>query len=188
VNRPIRLAGLVGSLRSGSYNRQLFLEAQRLVPAGVDLYEVPIRDLPLYDADLTPPPPAVETFFQALREADGLLIVTPEYNYSIPGGLKNAIDWASRDPEQATLFGKPAAIAGASGGLFGTVRAQLHLRHVLMFLDMDVVNKPEVLVTLASQKFDEHGRLTDPMARDLLQQLLQALVEKVRRRIPTPVG
>jgi chromate reductase len=178
---PIRIAGLVGSLRAGSYNRMLFEEARRLMPSGVTLYEVAIRDLPLYDADLTPPP-AVQRFLADLRQADGVLIVTPEYNYSIPGGLKNALDWASRDPDHATLHGKPAAIVGASGGGFGTVRAQLHLRHVLVFLDMDVVNKPEVLVTFAATKFDDQGRLTDSTALTLLRDLVNALVDKIRNR------
>lgn len=186
--RTIRLAGLVGSLRTGSFNRRLYEEAERLLPRGVELVEAPIGHLPLYNADLTPFPPAVERFVNDLRAADGVLIVTPEYNYSIPGVLKNALDWASRDPEQTALHRKPAAIAGASGGGFGTVRAQLHLRHVLVFLDMDVVNKPEVLVTFAAQKFDENGRLVDETARELLRQLLEALVGKVRNRLAATVS
>jgi chromate reductase len=152
-----------------------------VVPAEVELYEVPIRDLPLYDEDLGTPP-VVEHFLTALRGADGILFVSPEYNYSVPGVLKNAVDWASRDPEKASLHRKPAAMMGASSGLFGTVRGQLHLRHVLMFLDMDVVSKPEVHIIEAPLKFDESGTLTDDQAKNLVAGLLEALAAKVRNQ------
>ena len=125
-------------------------------------------------------PPAVERFREQIRAADALLFATPEYNYSMAGVLKNAIDWASRPPEQP-FSGKPAAILGASAGRFGTARAQYHLRQTLVFLDVHPLNKPEVMISSAQNAFDAQGRLLDDKARELIQQQLQALQLWVRR-------
>src|SRR4029079_3753349 len=118
-----------------------------------------------------------------IRAADAVLIVTPEYNYSIPGVLKNAIDWASRPYGDSAWQGKPVAVMGASVGLFGTARAQYHLRQCFVFLDMDPVNQPEVMIGNAAQRFDAQGNLTDETSRKLIAGLLDALAEKARSRM-----
>ncbi len=141
-----------------------------------------LSKLPIYDADVESDegfPPAVVDLRQELAEADALLIATPEYNFSIPGGLKNAIDWASRGGAAAPLNHKPAAILGA-GGRLGTIRAQMHLRQILMHNDLQVVAKPEVLIDRAWEKFED-GRLIDDRHRDQITRLLEALAETVRR-------
>jgi chromate reductase len=172
----VKVVGISGSLRKGSYNTAALRAACELVPDGLAIEVADISELPLYNDDVRVqgfPPPA-----QALREkiaaADALLFATPEYNYSIPGVLKNAIDWASRPPD-VPLLGKPVAMLGASPGILGTARAQYHLRQCCVFLDMHPVNKPEVFIAQAASKFDAQGRLTDQTARDLIGQLLVAL-------------
>ena len=157
--------------------------ANEVLPEGVTLQIVSMSDLPLYNADLDLPlaterPAAVNAFRDALAAADGLVIVSPEYNYSIPGGLKNAIDWASRGTD-SPLLRKPVAVMGASPGGFGTVRMQLAFLPVFLFLDMKPVYKPEVHVSQAHQKFDANGQLTDEKTREVIQQKLQALKEMV---------
>ncbi len=118
---------------------------------------------------------------QRIREADAILIVTPEYNYSVPGVLKNAIDWASRPYGDSAWNGKPAAIMGASIGAIGTARAQYHLRQMFVFLNMFAVNQPEVMIGNASERFDAQGNLTDETTKDLMRQLLQNLVDWTRK-------
>jgi len=122
-----------------------------------------------------------EIYKEKIRQADALLIATPEYNYSVSGVLKNAFDWASRPPSQSVLMGKPTAIMGASPGQFGTVRAQLHLRQSLLYVNAQTLNKPEVFINHASQKFDADGNLLDEKARQLIRTLLDALVQTARR-------
>jgi chromate reductase len=135
-----------------------------------------LEGLPLYNADLEGNlPPEVVEFKEKVRDADALLIATPEYNYSISGVLKNAIDWASRPPTGNPLEGKPVAIMSASGGKFGGARAQYHLRQVFVFLDMHPINRPEVMLSDASNNIDEKGNLTNPQTRQLISQLLEAL-------------
>ena len=142
------------------------------------------RDLPLYDEDLRAaglPAPAAR-LRDEVEHADAILVATPEYNYSLPGGLKNAIDWASRPPNQP-FAGKALGIMGASGGVSGTMRAQYHLRQVAVYLDMHAVNKPEVFVRNAAAAFDAGGRLVDPASREAVRALLEALAalsEKLR--------
>lgn len=175
--------GISGSLRKGSYNTLLLHAANDVLPEGVTMQIVSVGDLPLYNADLDLPaaterPAVVSAFRDALAKADGLVIVSPEYNYSIPGGLKNAIDWASRGTD-SPLVGKPIALMGASPGGFGTVRMQLAFMPVFLFLDMKPVYKPEVHVSQAHQKFDANGQLTDAKTRELVQQKLQALKDIV---------
>lgn len=183
----IQIAGLIGSLRTESFNRGLYRYAVEAAPPGVDLFEVPIGDLPLYNEDLGAPR-VIERFWEALRPADAVLFVTPEYNYSIPAPLKNAVDWASRDPLVAALHGKPAAVMGASPGQFGTVRAQTHLRSSLAFLDMQVISKPEVLVTQALTRFDASHTLTDTVTQDRVRALIERLADRVREERTVAVG
>ncbi len=135
-----------------------------------------IGDIPLYNEDVRAEgyPPSAQRLREQIRAADALLLVTPEYNYSMPGVFKNAIDWASRPPEQP-FAGKPAAIMGASGGRIGTARAQYHLRQSLVFLGVLPINKPEVMIGSAQNVFDEDGRLTDEPTRKIIVELLVAL-------------
>jgi chromate reductase len=173
---PVRIAAFCGSLRKESFNRKLLAACIELKPADMIVETVEIRDLPLYDQDLMDAgaTPAVKTFRERVAAADGFLFVTPEYNYSIPGGLKNAIDWASRPPA-APMFAKAAAVLGASPGPVGTARAQYHLRQMGVFLDLHFVNKPEVMVGTAPSKFDAAGRFTDETGRGLIKELLANL-------------
>ena len=185
-DNDLRIVGVAGSLRKGSYNRALLRAAQELAPDGMTITVAEIGNLPLYDADVEAAgvPAPVAAFRQAIRQADALLIATPEYNYSIPGVLKNAIDWASRPPADSALRQKPTAIMGASGGAFGTVRAQLALRQSLQFTETQVMLKPEVLVAKAQDRFDADGRLIDEPTRQLLQRFLEALAAWTRRLQP----
>jgi len=181
---PITVCALVGSLRKGSYNRYLTHACQELAPDGmtIEIFDR-LRELPHYDADLdgaTPPEPVV-ALRSTIAQANALLIVTPEYNYSIPGVLKNAIDWASRPAGKSCLNKKPAAILGASTGLMGTVRGQLALRQSLLFTETYALLKPEVMVTKAADKFDAEGRLTDEPTRTFVRQLLEALIPWTNR-------
>ncbi len=176
----MKIAGISGSLRKGSYNTFLLKTAEQLLPEGVSLTIAAIDGLPLYDADLDLPatetrPDSVNTFRRVLAEADAILIASPEYNYSIPGGLKNAIDWASRGTD-SPLLNKPVALIGASPGLMGTVRMQLAFLPVFQFLNMKPVQKPEVLISQANTKFDEQGNLLDEKARELLGRKIEGLI------------
>ena len=179
----IQLVGMSGSWRKGSYNTMLLKAALKLLPADVSMEIISIADIPLYNADLDLPaakqrPEAVEHFRKMLTDADGILISSPEYNYSIPGGLKNAIDWASRG-EDSPLLHKPIAVVGATTGLWGTARMQVAFHNVFLFLDMKPVYKPEVLVAQTEKKFDKNGNLIDEMAKKLLKQKLEALKEMI---------
>ena len=180
----IQLVGLSGSLRKGSYNTMLLKAASQLLPLNVSMEIISIEDIPLYNADLDLPsakqrPKPVEHFRKILTDADGILISSPEYNYSIPGGLKNAIDWASRG-EDSPLLRKPVAVIGATTGLWGTTRMQLAFHNVFLFLDMKPIYKPEVLVAQAEKKFDKSGNLADETTKKLLKQKLEALKEMIQ--------
>jgi chromate reductase, NAD(P)H dehydrogenase (quinone) len=172
----LNVLGISGSLRSGSTNTALLREAVRLAPAGMQIEIASIRDIPLYDGDLEAGgfPPAVIAFQQRFRAADALLIACPEYNFSIPGVLKNVFDWLSRPPEQTITNGKPVAIIGA-GGRLGGARAQYHLRQVCSCLSMLPVARPEVFVVNAWEKVNADGRITDPAIRKQVSELLVAL-------------
>ncbi len=178
----LNVLGISGSLRKGSYNSAALRAAAELAPAGmtIDIFDR-IRELPLYDEDLRQQgfPPAAEALREEIKAADALLIVTPEYNRSIPGVLKNAIDWASRPPEQP-FQGKPIAIMGASGGVLGTARAQYHLRQCFVFLDGRILNRPEVFIGQAQNRFDPNGKLTDEGTRKIVGEMLQALADWTR--------
>jgi chromate reductase len=182
MSKPIRILGIAGSLRRESYNRAALRAAAQLVPEGaaIDIFE--IDGIPGFNEDEEQNPPAkVAELKRLIREADAVLFVTPEYNYSIPGVLKNAIDWASRPYGDSAWAGKPAAIMGASVGIIGTARAQYHLRQMMVFLNMFPVNQPEVMIGNASQRFDADGNLTDEQTKMFIRQLLQNLVEWTRR-------
>lgn len=177
------LVGVAGSVRADSYNAKLLRAAGEVLPEDAELHILRIDNLPFYDQDLEGQgvPKVVEDFRAAIRAADGLVIATPEYNYSMPGVLKNAIEWASRPITAPALAGKPVALMGASTGAFGTVRAQLALRQVFAGTNNAVVNRPEVLVGMAASKFDEDGRLTDPQTVAFLRQSMLTFVEHLRR-------
>ncbi len=181
MNKPIRILGIAGSLRRKSFNRAALRAAQQLVPedAVLDIFE--LDGIPVFSEDDEPQPPAkVVEFKKRIREADAILFVTPEYNYSIPGVLKNAIDWASRPYGDSAWTDKPAAIMGASVGTLGTARAQYHLRHVFVFLNVHAVNQPEVMIANATQNFDSEGKLTNETTKNLIRQLLANLVTWTR--------
>src|SRR5574338_1056696 len=162
MSKPIRILGIAGSLRRDSYNRAALRAATELVPEGatIDIFE--LDGIPGFNQDEEQNPPAkIAELKKRVREADAILFVTPEYNYSVPGVLKNAIDWASRPYGDSAWNGKPAAIMGASIGTIGTARAQYHLRQSMVFLNMFPLNQPEVMVGNCADKFDENGNLTD---------------------------
>ncbi|MGH6611460.1 MAG: NADPH-dependent FMN reductase, partial [Burkholderiaceae bacterium] len=171
------ILGISGSLRSGSYNTALLRAALEAVPDGTQMELARIDDFPLYNEDVRQAgfPPPVQRLREQIARADALLIVTPEYNYSIPGVLKNAIDWASRPPDQP-FNEKPIALMGASPGMLGSARAQYHLRQCFVFLNAFVLNQPEVMVAKANERFDQEGRLTDEATRKQAVKQLQALV------------
>ncbi len=182
MSRPIRILGIAGSLREKSYNRGALRAASELAPEGATVEIFDIDGIPGFSEDDEQNPPAkVTELKRRIREADAVLFVTPEYNYSIPGVLKNAIDWASRPYGDSAWNGKPAAIMGASVGAIGTARAQYHLRQVMVFLNMFPINQPEVMIGNASERFDADGNLTDEATKEFIRQLLQNLVEWTRR-------
>ncbi len=180
MNRPLRVLGVSGSLREGSYNTAALRAAQAVAPAGMQIEIAALGDIPLYNADTETGdgfPPAVDRLREQAASSDALLFASPEYNYSVSGVLKNAVDWLSRPPD-SPLNHKPTAILGA-GGRFGTLRSQLHLREILRHNDARVVGKPEVLIDRASTKFDDGLRLTDERAADQIQRLLVELAALV---------
>ena len=180
---PFTVLGIAGSLRRGSYNRGLIRAAVEVAPAGTTVIPYDLADLPLFNADVEAQgdPPSVAAFKRAVREADALLIATPEYNHCVPGVLKNAIDWASRPARASVLTGKPVAIMGASTGGGGTARAQAHLRDGLSYTNGLVLPLPEVLVPFADSKFDAESTLTDPDTREALRDLLVSFAAWTRR-------
>ena len=173
----VKVTGFGGSLRKKSFNRALLYECPALMPENSELTIFDISEIPIYNQDneIDLPKP-VKDFKDAIRSSDALLVVTPEYNYSIPGFLKNAIDYASRPADDNVFKHKPVALMSASISILGGSRAQYHLRQVFVFLDSYVINKPEVFVTLANTKFDENLRLVDETAKGFMKQLLQNLV------------
>ena len=174
----MKVLGIAGSLRQGSYNRSLLRAARELLPEGVELVEFDIGSLPFYDGDVEAAgdPEPVVALKDAIREADALLIATPEYNRGIPGVLKNAVDWASRPPMGSPLAGKPVALMGASTGRGGTALAQQQLREALEFPRAAVLDEPLLLVPEAYMRFDEHGELVDDGVRAEVAELLDSLV------------
>lgn len=187
MTEPVHWVGISGSLRKESFNTWLLHAVNELLPGNVTMDILPIGDIPLYNGDLDIPavskrPDAVNIFRKALAKADGVIIVSPEYNYSIPGGLKNAIDWASRG-EDSPLLKKPVALLGATPGMWGTVRMQQAFHPLFQFLNMQPVYQPEILIAQAKEKFDSRGKLTDEKAKQLIRkklETLQKLTEKCK--------
>lgn len=178
----IKILGIIGSLRKGSFNKMLMDAAAGMLPADAELEIFDIDGIPPFNQDLEQNPvEKVKELKAAVRAADAILFATPEYNYSIPGVLKNAIDAASRPYGDNPFDGKPVAIMGASVGMMGSGRAQYHLRQSCVFLNMFPINQPEVMVPFADKAFDENGRLLDEDTKVYLKQLLEALVEWTRK-------
>jgi chromate reductase len=187
---PITIAGLCGSLRKASFNRMALTQFGKSLPEGARLVPVEIGEFPLYNQEILDAgaPGPVTLARDTILAADAVAIATPEYNYSTSGVLKNAIDWLSRLTPQP-LAAKPIALLGASMGLFGSGRAQYHLRQTLVFLDGRPINKPEVMIAAAHQKFAADGTLNDEMAVKLIKDLGAALVKEVHRfRAAASVG
>jgi chromate reductase len=183
-NNTLKVLGIVGSLRRNSYNKALLRAAQQIAPDSISIETYDYLDsIPPYNEDVQNQsfPAVVSAFKQCIRDADGILIVTPEYNYGIPGVLKNAIDWASRPYGDSAWEGKPLAIMGASTGQGGSVRSQLQLRHAAVFLNMHPINRPEVLVANAKTKFNDNLELTDAATRQFIRQELEAFAQWIER-------
>jgi chromate reductase len=177
----VSLLAICGSLRTASINRALLRIVGDQLPEGTTylIYEG-LEHLPIFNNDHTDPDP-VTALKAAIAAADGLVIGVPEYNYSIPGGLKNALDWVSRPPATSPMRGKPVGIVGAASGMSGTIRAQTHLRQMLVYSDCPTLNQPEVCIPRAHERFDKDGHLTDDSTRVLLARFGVALVEFVER-------
>jgi chromate reductase len=182
MSAPLHILGISGSLRKNSYNSAALRAASELLPEGVTMEIFELANIPMYNDDVREQgyPPAVQTLREKIAAADAVLIATPEYNYSVPGVLKNAIDWASRPPSQP-FDGKPVGIMGASPGVLGTARAQYHLRQMFVFMNGMVLNRPEVMIGAANTKFDAEGKLTDATTRDFMQKFLVSLAAWSRR-------
>ncbi|MGZ3591455.1 MAG: NADPH-dependent FMN reductase [Thermodesulfobacteriota bacterium] len=182
MDKKIHILGFAGSLRKQSYNRALLSAANEMVPENATLEIFDLAGIPPFNQDLeNEPPEKVRDFKARIRAADAILIVTPEYNYSIPGVLKNAIDWASRPYGDNAFDGKSVAMMGASIGMLGTARAQYDLRRSFVFLNMYPMNQPEVMIPFAQNKVDENGRVTDEKTRKKIRELLEALVSWTKR-------
>ncbi|MEO8209750.1 MAG: NADPH-dependent FMN reductase [bacterium] len=175
MNEKIKVLGIAGSLRNKSYNRSLLHAAIKLRPENMEIEIFDLKDIPMYNEDVEKEglPDSVKEFKEKIAVSDSLLIASPEYNYSIPGVLKNAIDWASRTPKTSPLQKKPYAIIGASSGMSGTIKSQMHFRQVGVFNNMFAMNKPEVYITLAKQKFNERLELTDEPTIEHLKKFLE---------------
>lgn len=183
MTTTVKILGIAGSLREKSHNKALLRAAGTLLPEGASLETFDLAPIPPYNDDLLTHgfPEPVKTLRDKISAADALLFATPEYNYSLPGVLKNAIDWASRPPRPIPFNDKPIAIMGASGGASGTLRAQYHLRQVAVFLDMHPINKPEVFIRFANEKIDQNGNVTDQETLNQIKALLEALATWTRR-------
>lgn len=176
----LNVLALCGSLRAKSTNKALLHYAMAHAPQGMKIELADLTDLPFYNADLSTKPQAVERLLAQFAKADALLLACPEYNYSIAPALKNALDWVSREPDNKLMAGKVAAIMGSGGGM-GTSRAQYHLRQVCVFLDLHLVNKPEVFCNAFANTFDSEGKLIDERIQTLIVQQLAALQQLAAR-------
>ncbi len=183
-----KILGISGSIRKGSFNTMSLRAAQEVAPAGVTVEICDISDLPMYNDDIRAAgyPASVQRMRAQVAAADAVLFATPEYNYAVSAPLKNAFDWISRPPDQP-LANKAVGIMSASGGPLGGVRAQYALRHMLVATNSYAVNNPQVVIGGAPQKFDESGKFNDPMGRDLIKQLLEAMV-KLAKQLRAPVA
>jgi chromate reductase len=182
MEQRVRILGVVGSLRKGSYNKALMRAAVKLAPEDAVIEVFDLEGIPPFNQDLENQPSQVVKEFKAkIRKADAILIASPEYNYSVPGVLKNAIDWASRPHGDNAFEGKPIAIMSASIGHLGGARAQYHLRQSFVFLDMHPLNRPEVMMAFAADNVDADGNVTNEQTRQLVRELLDALVQWTKR-------
>jgi len=182
MNQKVHILGFAGSLRRQSYNKAILAAAVETIPDDASLEVFDLEGIPPFNQDLElQPSDKVKEFKARIRSADAILIATPEYNYSIPGVLKNAIDWASRPYGDNAFDGKPVAVMGASIGTLGTARAQYDLRRSFVFLNMLPLNQPEVMVSFAQDKVDSNGRVTDEKTRKKIRELLESLVAWTRR-------
>lgn len=180
MGKKVKIVGFTGSLRKNSFNKATLVAAKQLVPEDATLEIMDLADIPFFNEDVEAAglPESVAEFKKKLADADALLIATPEYNFSIPPVLKNALDWASRGHE-LPLFGKPLAIMSASPSFLGGARVQYHLRQVCVSINLIPINKPEVFISSAHTKFDESGNLTDEFTKTAIADLLKALVQAV---------
>jgi len=176
----LKFLGISGSLRKASCNSGLLRAAQKAMPSGVSLEIADLSDIPFYNADLTEKPSGVVRLLAQMGAADALVLACPEYNYSLAPALKNILDWASREPNNALLNDKAVAIMGAGGGM-GTSRSQYHLRQVCVFLNLHPLNKPEVFANAFTGGFDAEGNLSDPKIAQLVADQMQALADWSRR-------
>jgi chromate reductase len=178
----VKILGFAGSLRKRSFNKMLLRAAVEVAPDEVELEVFDLEGIPPFNQDLeSSPHEKVKAFKEKVKAADGVLIVTPEYNYSVPGVLKNALDAASRPYGTSPFEGKPVAIMGASIGMLGTARAQYHLRQTMVFFNAFPLNRPEIMVPFAEKKFDETGKLIDEMTREKVKELLVELVKWIKK-------
>ena len=182
-DKKIDILAFAGSLRKGSYNKALLRAAKDLAPESLHIKPFDLQGIPLYNADVEAQgdPERVAEFKEAIREADGLLIATPEYNHGVPAVSKNAIDWASRPPKNAPLNEKPVGILGASPGMTGSARGQSQLRQAFEFTNSYCMPQPEILVYRAHEKFDDDGNLTDKATQKYLGKYLEALYSWVKK-------
>jgi len=176
----VSLLGICGSIRKASLNRALLRALGEVLPDGASLAIYDSIELPIFSSDVVDPP-AVVALKDAIAEAHGVVFAVPEYNYSIPGGLKNALDWVSRPPASSPLRGKPIGLVGAATGMSGTIRAQMHLRQMLVYSDAPCMSQPEVLIPRSHERFDGEGRLVDESTRQLLARFGAAMVAFVER-------
>jgi chromate reductase, NAD(P)H dehydrogenase (quinone) len=182
MNQQVNILGFAGSLRKASYNRALLKSAVEIMPENIRLDIFELDSIPPFNQDYEQSPPEIiKEFKSKIKAADAILIASPEYNYSIPGVLKNAIDWASRPYGDNAFDGKAVAMMSASTGMLGGARAQYHLRQSFVFLNMYPVNKPEVFVTFAPKKFDDNGKLIDEQTKKLILDLMNNLIILVRK-------
>lgn len=183
MTRTYRVAGISGSLREGSFNTATLRAARELGPNALDIDIVTLEDVPLYNADVEARgwPPRVQELRERVGNADAVIFASPEYNYSITGVLKNAIDWLSRPEGEAPLNGKPAAIVGATPSFVGTARGQAHLRQIVFYNAMPLLPTAEVLIARAGERFDDEGRLTDGKTREVLKDMLDKFADWVER-------
>ena len=182
----MRVVGVAGSLREGSFNRALLRAARELAPSGMTIEIFDLREVPLYNGDVEAvgDPPAVAQLKAAIRAADGVLMVTPEYNHGVPAVMKNAVDWCSRPPQDAALARKPVGLIGASPGITGSARGQSQLRQAFEFTNSYCMPQPEFLLFKAHEKIDAEGRLTDEPSRAFLETFLVAFGDWIRRLAP----
>jgi len=178
----LTILGICGSLRKDSYNKKLLSFAQKTIGKDAVIETVEIGNLPFFSQEVEGnPPDVVVTFREKIKAADALFFVTPEYNYSLPGVVKNAIEWGSRPYATAVLHKKPVAIMGASNGMLGTGRAQYHFRQMCVQTDMLILNRPEAMIPFVQEKFDAQGNLVDQKTKDKVKELLDALIDWTKK-------